>query len=1046
MAAEILRVRYGQAATATLAATVRELQNGDPLAPVTIVITDHATGLIIRRQLASSARGLAAVDVVTILDLARSLSMNSPRLVGRRPVSDAVVLAAARRLLAERPGVFGRVADHPSVERSVVDAHRKLREIHPDSLNRLAAEGDMLADLVALHRSLVELLKPTFHDESERADIAAAALDDRSVKPSPIILHLPNDLAASEHRLLSALTKATRVVAIVGDADSPNGSVSANPLLGALAATLGVEPPVGDTAGTRVDLRVASVPEQDEAARYAIRRIIEATKRGTPLDRIALIHPPSTDDARLIQDRLSSAGITFYSSGVRRLEETITGRFLVGLLNLPCRDLRRNDVLAWMENVPLWDPSHELVPTRTWTRLAIRAGVVGGLEDWSFQLSRLATELEDEATEEVAEEARPWLIERLVSEAEMARRQISFMERLDQSLEELACDSSWSGRCRRVRSLIRDHLGGHAAREDWPADELIALEEIGAILDALSELDEIEPSPPEESFRNALTAELQRPIGRSGQTGVGVQVVGIDRTVGLEADLVIVVGLAEGSLPTRPPADPLLTDSRRVSARTGLPTRHDHAARQQHAFLAALTSASEQIVLIQPRGDLRRSGDRPMSRLLLAELEARAGNRPEPEQLHRFTADWFDHVASFTDALNRDEPSTPQEYDLATAVRGGTDAVNRLRNSDVIVDRGIRMQEERHGSSLSRFEGNLSGVDLGLLNGEVSATRLETWVDCPFAFFAEYVLGVRPLDESSDRTDLAPLVRGSIIHRALYRLVDESLTNGSNPGAGEAWTAAHRARAAELLHEECNYVEARGEAAHPRFWPTIRARLAAELDDFLVLDSSFRAHFGSRPIAAELRFGGESALVVTLANGRNIRFRGAIDRIDETADGEFVVVDAKTGAPGRYKSIPNEHFPNGSFLQLPIYALAAATEDRKATHAAYAFVGKVSESDRHLGYDIDDEVIAGFRRVLESVVHGIERGAFPHHPPESDRPETHRCPYCSPDGLDARRVRTARSRKAGDPILALHADHITTDFMADPTDNTNSAAEPEVNR
>ena len=174
--------------------------------------------------------------------------------------------------------------------------------------------------------------------------------------------------------------------------------------------------------------------------------------------------------------------------------------------------------------------------------------------------------------------------------------------------------------------------------------------------------------------------------------------------------------------------------------------------------------------------------------------------------------------------------------------------------------------------------------------------------------------------------------------------------------------------------------------------------------------------------------------MVTLANGRVLRFRGSVDRVDEVADGGLVVVDAKTGKPDRYRTIPEDHFPDGSFLQLPIYALAVATKNREVTHATYAFVGGVPESHRHLGYDVDDEVVAAFRRVLASVVRGIEGGAFPHHPPESDRPEAHWCPHCSPDGLDARRVRAARDRKAGDPVLALHADHLVTDFMAEPTD------------
>ena len=291
----------------------------------------------------------------------------------------------------------------------------------------------------------------------------------------------------------------------------------------------------------------------------------------------------------------------------------------------------------------------------------------------------------------------------------------------------------------------------------------------------------------------------------------------------------------------------------------------------------------------------------------------------------------------------------------------------------------------------------------------------------------EYVLGVRPLDEPEDRTNLAPVVRGAIVHRVLDRLVTEGVRDGTLPGHGEAWTSIDRSRAKALMTEECDLAEARGEAAHARFWPSIRSRLCGELDDFLVADSAFRLGFGSRPVAAEQRFDDPSPLIITLADGRNLRFRGSIDRVDLTDDEKLVVLDTKTGRPDRYKKVPAEYFPGGSFLQLPIYALAAAATGQTTQHAAYAFFGGATDDARHLGYEFNDQVDALFRQVLTSIIRGVEGGSFPHHPPDSDRPETRRCPHCSPDGLDARRVRASRARKANDPVLSLHADHLETD-------------------
>ena len=1046
MAASLLRTRYGQTATSALADVVRDAKADNPLTPVTVVVTDHSHGLMLRRRLAARSGGLSAVDFVTLLDLARHLSTGSPLLTGRRPVSNAVVLAATRRLLADRPGAFGSVAEHPSVEQAIVSAHRNLCEVHPEALDRLAGLGSPLADLVELHRSLSERLHPSFHDERERADIAAARIADRSVTAPTVVLHLPGDLVASERRLVGALAAAGDLTAIVGDADGPDGSVHADPHLAVLAEVLDVEVPVAGPGvfrrrrvfrrwrlpGLRPSSLVVSTPEQEEGARHAVRRIVDAARSGTPLDRIAVVHPPSTDDARLIHERLTAADVPFHASGVRRLDETIVGRFLVGLLNLPDRDIRRADLEALMAAVPLWDPDHARVPDRTWAHLAARAGVVAGVDSWETRLNRLAAELDDEAEQEATDEARGWLVQRLADEAEQCRRLVAFVRRLHDALIEMADESSWSGRCRRTRRLVRDLLGSETARADWPPEETLAAEEAAAILDRLADLDDLEPDAPFRSFRGALVAELGHPVGRVGLTGVGVLVTSVDRAAGLDVDLVVVLGLAESSMPTRPAIDPLLSDDRRVAARTGLPTRHEHGARQYHAFLAALTAA-EQVVLIQPRGDLRRSGDRPMSRWLLAEIEALAGHRLEPDELEHVDASWLHYVRSFTDALGRDKPATIQEYNLAWIVRTGDPAVRALRRADPVVDRGVEMLRSRRSSRFTRFDGNLAEVDLPALDStELSATRLEKWVTCPFAFFSEYVLGVRIVEEPSGRTDLAPLVRGSIIHRALDRLVVDEDADGTLPGHGEPWSTRQRARATGLLAEECDHAEGRGEAAHPRFWPSVRSQLSTDLEEFLVADSAFRARLGSRPVASEHHFGDAEALRIPLTDGRTLRFRGSIDRVDEAADGKLVVVDAKTGSPKRYEKLPTEFFPDGSYLQLPVYALAAATfHGRPARHATYAFAGDVKDGHRHLGYDVTLTVEALFLEVIESIVRGIEAGSFPHLPPDSDRPEGYRCPHCSPDGLDARRARTARARKEADPILALHTDHRTMDHEPD---------------
>ncbi len=1041
-----MRANYGNAATVALTEAVAEAKGGDPLAPVSIVVTDHGQGIRLRRRLAARAAvgpaagtpstGVAAIDMVTLLDLARDLTAGAPELEGRRPISDAVVLSATRRILTEDPGVFGSVAEHPSLERALVSAHRQLREVRADGIERLAGLGKLQAALVKVHRALLRHLAPGFHDERERTDLAALRVGSGTASIPPLVVHLPGHLLPSERRLLAALASAVPLTVICGHAHGQPDSDAE-----ALAGLFGTDLPDPPEPGTGTGRLVVSVPDQEEEARVAVRQVLEAARSGTRLSSIAIVHPPSSDYARLLHERLRASGIAFNGSSVRRLDETIAARFLLGALTLTDRGLRRTDLEALFATAPLWDPDNHLVPDSTWRRLARRAGVVAGLEDWTLRLERLATEFETQRDEEERSDDRQWLMERLERDAKQCRRLVAFVTRLDRDLHRVTGAGSWSARCRLTNRLIGQYLGSSNVRELWPAEELLAVESAAAVVDRLALLDDVEPDASFAGFRRALIAEFRHPLGREGRTGQGVQVLGIEQAAGLDVEVVILLGLAEGVTPTRPSTDALLPDADRITAGTDLLIRHDHTASQHRGFAAAITAASRLVVLVHPRGNLRRSGERPPSRWLLAEIEAFTGVRPDPAELANLTEPWYRHVASFAQALALDEPATDQEYELGLLLDGGRDETG-LRQVDPVFDRGVDLITSRLDRRLTRFDGNLAGVDLPALDvGEISASRLERWVACPFAFFSEYILGVRTEEEPDPSLLLTALVRGNIIHRSLELLVAEGLRSHTLPGPGEAWTDADHQRLVHLMDEECERAEARGEAAHPLFWPVIRSRMAAELRGFLHLDSSARAAQKATPVAAEYRFGGPTALQLPLPDGRVLRFRGAIDRIDRQEDGNLVVLDVKSGKPDLYRSIGDDSpFPGGTRLQLPIYGLAASAAGTDSTSAvAFTFVGGSRPDDQRIGYELSPQVLEAFDVVLARIVAGIEAGAFPHNPPAPTRFSGFSCPHCMPDGLDARHLHAACERKADDPAMQLHRHHI-----ADPKAASGGRAAEEV--
>src|ERR1700685_2905759 len=98
--------------------------------------------------------------------------------------------------------------------------------------------------------------------------------------------------------------------------------------------------------------------------------------------------------------------------------------------------------------------------------------------------------------------------------------------------------------------------------------------------------------------------------------GEGVLVGSISMGVGLDLDLVVVLGLAEGLFPSPTRDDSLLPDPERPATGDELPLRPQSVEREPRQLRAALPGATRQVLCV-PRGDLRRNVERVPSRWVL---------------------------------------------------------------------------------------------------------------------------------------------------------------------------------------------------------------------------------------------------------------------------------------------------------------------------------------------------------------------------------------------------------------------------------------------
>ena len=113
-------VAYGRAASEALAAGVTSAKAAGPLVPVTVIVPSNFVGLSARRLLGSGALehggkgGVANVSFVTPFRLAEMTAADL--LLEQQPITNPVLGAAVRQVLANDPDVYRPVAQHEATE------------------------------------------------------------------------------------------------------------------------------------------------------------------------------------------------------------------------------------------------------------------------------------------------------------------------------------------------------------------------------------------------------------------------------------------------------------------------------------------------------------------------------------------------------------------------------------------------------------------------------------------------------------------------------------------------------------------------------------------------------------------------------------------------------------------------------------------------------------------------------------------------------------------------------------------------------------------
>jgi RecB family exonuclease len=456
----------------------------------------------------------------------------------------------------------------------------------------------------------------------------------------------------------------------------------------------------------------------------------------------------------------------------------------------------------------------------------------------------------------------------------------------------------------------------------------------------------------------------------------------------------LLLGMDDRRFPGGGTQDPILLDGQRSNLSSDMPTAARRQQEKVDGYARLLARWRGTVTIGFPAKDL--SDDRTLlpSSAVLTAYRIISGKRDAD------FADLARHLgapASFAPrSLNRCLDETEWWLLAMNGPRPLEGAGGAVRRRFRNLAEGERAARGRESAALTPFDG-LVGPRPGLdprSDGfpAVSPSRLETIGACPLRYFFKYVLGLSlPEEIVWDRsTWLDPLQEGSLLHE-LFRCFTEGLIGeGRDPDP-----VTDRDALLALLDRLVSEKEADVPAPSVELRNATLGRLQAAAHNFIA--DLCEGWEGSRPVMVETSVGGsdEDPVTLRLPDGRGVRIKGKIDRIDQEQGRRrptFTVIDYKTGKPPETKE--GDPFLGGRLLQNLVYFHLASAAVRRV-HGESAVVSRfayrcpgVKGKNRDVSWEA--EAFAGGGETVAHLCDIAASGVFL----PADDPKAAKCDYC----------------------------------------------------
>lgn len=443
---------------------------------------------------------------------------------------------------------------------------------------------------------------------------------------------------------------------------------------------------------------------------------------------------------------------------------------------------------------------------------------------------------------------------------------------------------------------------------------------------------------------------------------------------------VYIVGLDNRNFPGGTGEDPLLLDRERVQLGRNIPVLQNSGQDNLYVMLQLLAQSTGRVTISYSNFDINDNRVVSPAHIFLQCYRYATGNEDADfKELKTLPAPLIPsdilEDRDYWDTLLFEE--TPKEFESAL--------MSHFKNMEY----GLESEENRHASEFTEFDG-LVQIDANLYDPrinkdqKVSAAKMESLAKCPYSFFLQDVLRVRPIEDIQydPYRWLDAATRGNLLHsifETFYKEIGEEKPSFDK----------HEDKIFTIAKE---LVEQQRETLPP---PNERI-FYKEVDDILECCRIFlkeeEAHCESyKPQYFEYTFGlgNYEPAVITLPSGATIHVSGKIDRVDESSAGHYHIIDYKTGSTYGYGT--KQIFKGGRQLQHMIYALAIeqhlGLESGKVQESAYYFPTVKGLAERVVRKQ-DDTVRTNGADILERLIDVLKTGTFTMTDDEND------CKFC----------------------------------------------------